>query len=171
MDTGTKLKTAYQGGRVMGNRQRRGRGGWACNTHLIRHVDARERRLAVKLFQRHARGTRRPRRAKTCCVWAAATDDPVQPVASRIKGAGRRCPASWLSTSADELVELDERRCWSRFQKKNPDVTVRFLTGGVFRLEYAVKPISRIRARQVPEQPDKCGYSRFHMLQMGLFRP
>ena len=54
------------------------------------------------------------------------------------------------------------------FQRENPDVTLRFLTGErLFRLEYGEAHIA-IRAGQVPEQPDNV-VQPFYQFQMGLF--
>ncbi|MGY9037718.1 MAG: LysR family transcriptional regulator [Rhodobacterales bacterium] len=166
MDNWDEIRTAYQVARmgtVSGAAEVLG----VHHATVIRHVDALERRLAVKLFQRHARGYKTTEAGEDLLRVAAATDDQFSQLASRIKGRGEAVSGELVVTS---LMELSS---WMTpllvaFQKKNPDVTVRFLTGErLFRLEYGEAHIA-IRAGQVPEQPDNV-VQPFHMLQMGLF--
>jgi len=87
----------------------RGRGAWALHHATVTATsDALERRLAASCSRRHAaagyktdRGARRPAGRV-----AAATDDSVSQLASRIKGAGEAV--------SGELVchALMERRSW-----------------------------------------------------------
>lgn len=55
---------------------------------VIRHVDALETHLGVKLFQRHARGYTATEAGQDLLRVAQATDDQFAQLQSRIKGAG-----------------------------------------------------------------------------------
>ena len=70
MDGWDEIRTAYhvaRVGTVSGAAEVLG----VHHATVIRHIDALEEKLGVKLFQRHARGYTPPRRAKTCCAWPA----------------------------------------------------------------------------------------------------
>lgn len=166
MDNWEEIKTAYQVARmgtVSGAAEVLG----VHHATVIRHVDALERRLSVKLFQRHARGYKTTEAGEDLLRVAAATDDQFSQLASRIKGRGEAVSGELVVTS---LMELSS---WMTpllvaFQRENPDVTLRFLTGErLFRLEYGEAHIA-IRAGQVPEQPDNV-VQPFYQFQMGLF--
>ena len=166
MDNWEEIKTAYQVARmgtVSGAAEVLG----VHHATVIRHVDALERRLSVKLFQRHARGYKTTEAGEDLLRVASATDDQLSQLASRIKGRGEAVSGELVVTS---LMELSS---WMTpllvaFQRENPDVTLRFLTGErLFRLEYGEAHIA-IRAGQVPEQPDNV-VQPFYQFQMGLF--
>lgn len=166
MDNWEEIKTAYQVARmgtVSGAAEVLG----VHHATVIRHVDALERRLSVKLFQRHARGYKTTEAGEDLLRVASATDDQFSQLASRIKGRGKAVSGELVVTS---LMELSS---WMTpllvaFQRENPDVTLRFLTGErLFRLEYGEAHIA-IRAGQVPEQPDNV-VQPFYQFQMGLF--
>ena len=166
MDNWEEIKTAYQVARmgtVSGAAEVLG----VHHATVIRHVDALERRLSVKLFQRHARGYKTTEAGEDLLRVASATDDQFSQLASRIKGRGEAVSGELVVTS---LMELSS---WMTpllvaFQRENPDVTLRFLTGErLFRLEYGEAHIA-IRAGQVPEQPDNV-VQPFYQFQMGLF--
>ena len=166
MDNWEEIKTAYQVARmgtVSGAAEVLG----VHHATVIRHVDALERRLSVKLFQRHARGYKTTEAGEDLLRVASATDDQFSQLASRIKGRGEAVSGELVVTS---LMELSR---WMTpllvaFQRENPDVTLRFLTGErLFRLVYGEAHIA-IRAGQVPEQPDNV-VQPFYQFQMGLF--
>jgi DNA-binding transcriptional LysR family regulator len=166
MDNWEEIKTAYQVARmgtVSGAAEVLG----VHHATVIRHVDALERRLSVKLFQRHARGYKTTEAGEDLLRVASATDDQFSQLASRIKGRREAVSGELVVTS---LMELSS---WMTpllvaFQRENPDVTLRFLTGErLFRLEYGEAHIA-IRAGQVPEQPDNV-VQPFYQFQMGLF--
>ena len=166
MDNWEEIKTAYQVARmgtVSGAAEVLG----VHHATVIRHVDALERRLSVKLFQRHARGYKTTEAGEDLLRVASATEDQFSQLASRIKGRGEAVSGELVVTS---LMELSS---WMTpllvaFQRENPDVTLRFLTGErLFRLEYGEAHIA-IRAGQVPEQPDNV-VQPFYQFQMGLF--
>ena len=53
---------------------------------VIRHIDALEQRLGVKLFQRHARGYTATEAGQDLMQVATATDDKFTQLAGRIRG-------------------------------------------------------------------------------------
>jgi len=128
---------------------------WACTTHatVIRHVDALEGRLGVKLFQRHARGYTPTEAGEDLLKVAQATDDQFAQLAGRIRGRGETVTGELVVTSIGSLGGR-LTRALDDFQREHPEVTVRFLTDlRVYRLEYGEAHVA-IRAGSVPNQPD-----------------
>lgn len=134
---------------------------------VIRHIDALERRLGVKLFQRHARGYTATEAGQDLLQVAQATDDQFSQLAGRIKGRGMDVSGELVVTSLASLagqiapVLID-------FQRQHPDVLVRYLTGErLFRLEYGEAHVA-IRAGEVPDQPDNV-VQPFLKMPMGAY--
>lgn len=120
---------------------------------VIRHIDALEQRLGVKLFQRHARGYTPTESGEDLARVAQATEDQLQQLAGRIKGRGADVSGDLLVTSIIEMSDFVVP-ILTRFQDQHPDVTVRYLTDQrVFRLEYGEAHVA-IRAGAAPEEPD-----------------
>ena len=120
---------------------------------VIRHIDALEARLGVKLFQRHARGYTPTEAGDDLCRVAQTTDDQFQQLAGRIKGRGSDVSGDLVVTSIGNMSET-MIPLLSSFQDDHPDVTVHYLTDErVFRLEYGEAHIA-IRAGRKPEEPD-----------------
>jgi DNA-binding transcriptional LysR family regulator len=120
---------------------------------VIRHIDALEKRLGVKLFQRHARGYTPTEPGRDLLSVAQTTEEQFAHLVSRIKGQGESVSGELVVTSiagiADLLVPV-----MTGFQEKWPDVRVRFLTDmRVFRLDYGEAHVA-IRAGNGPEEPD-----------------
>jgi DNA-binding transcriptional LysR family regulator len=134
---------------------------------VIRHIDVLEVRLAVKLFQRHARGYNPTEAGEDLLLVAEATHDQFSQLANRIKGRGDSVLGELVVTSMIELAS------WMVpllvvFQKQNPDVTVLFLTGdGLFLLECGEAHVA-IRAGTLSEQSDNV-VQPFKTLGAGLF--
>lgn len=134
---------------------------------VIRHIDALEGRLGVKLFQRHARGYTATEAGQDLLRVAQATDDQFSQLAGRIKGLGDEVSGDLVITS---LISLAPRMVplLAQFQDAYPDVVVRYLTGErLFRLEYGEAHVA-IRAGTVPDQPDNV-VQTFHHQHMGLY--
>lgn len=134
---------------------------------VIRHVDALEARLGVKLFQRHARGYTATEAGQDLLRVAQATDDQFNQLAGRIKGRGNEVSGDLVVTS---LIDLAPRMApiLAAFQRHYPDVVVRYLTGErLFRLEYGEAHVA-IRAGTAPDQPDNV-VQQFQMQQFGMF--
>ncbi len=120
---------------------------------VIRHVDALEARLGVKLFQRHARGYTSTEAGQDLLRVAQATDDQLSQLAGRIRGQGSGVTGELVVTSLPALSTLLVP-VLARFQQANDGVTVRYLTGErLFRLEYGEAHVA-VRAGAAPDQPD-----------------
>jgi DNA-binding transcriptional LysR family regulator len=120
---------------------------------VIRHIDALEARLGVKLFQRHARGYTPTEAGRDLLAVAQNADEQFAQLANRIKGHGETVQGELIVTSiagiADLLVPV-----LAGFQALHPQVMVRFLTDmRLFRLDYGEAHVA-IRAGAAPEDPD-----------------
>lgn len=152
MDDWDEIKTAYQVARmgtVSGAAEVLG----VHHATVIRHIDALEGRLGVKLFQRHPRGYTATEAGKDLLRVATATDDQFTQMVGRIKGRGSEVSGDLVVTS---LAALSPRitPLLADFQKQHKDVVVRYLTGSrLFRLEYGEAHVA-IRAGVAPDQPD-----------------
>ena len=166
MDNWDEIKTAFQVARmgtVSGAAEVLG----VHHATVIRHIDALENRLGVKLFQRHARGYTSTEAGQDLLRVAQATDDQFNQLAGRIKGRGNEVSGDLVVTS---LIDIASRMAplLMEFQDQYPDVVVRYLTGErLFRLEYGEAHVA-IRAGTVPDQPDNV-VQEFHNHRMGLY--
>jgi DNA-binding transcriptional LysR family regulator len=120
---------------------------------VIRHIDALERRLGARLFQRHARGYTPTEAGRDLLAVAQTTEEQFAHLASRIKGQGETVSGELVVTSIAGLADLLTPVIAS-FQVAWPEVRVRFLTDArVFRLDYGEAHVA-IRAGAGPEEPD-----------------
>ena len=152
MDNWDEVRTAYQVakmGTVSGAAEVLG----VHHATVIRHVDALEARLGVKLFQRHARGYTATEAGEDLCRVAQATDEQFSQLVGRVKGKGDEVSGELVVTSLNGLAPLMSPTL-SAFQQKFPDVTLRYLAGErLFRLEYGEAHVA-VRAGTAPDQPD-----------------
>ncbi|MCF2871045.1 LysR family transcriptional regulator [Octadecabacter sp. G9-8] len=152
MDNWDEIRTAFQVARigtVSGAADVLG----VHHATVIRHIDALEQRLGVKLFQRHARGYTATEAGQDLMQVATATDDQFTQLAGRIRGQGEGVSGDLVVTSLVILSPL-LTPVMVKFRRENPDLTVRFLTGDrLFRLEYGEAHVA-IRAGEAPSQPD-----------------
>ena len=152
MDNWDEIRTAYQVARlgtVSGAADALG----VHHATVIRHIDALEGRLGVKLFQRHARGYTATEAGQDLLRVAQATDDQFAQLAGRIKGQGEGVTGELVVTSlapmSPQLTPI-----LVQFQRDNPGLLVRYLTGErLFRLEYGEAHVA-IRAGAAPQEPD-----------------
>lgn len=152
MDNWDEIKTAYQvarAGTVSGAASALG----VHHATVIRHIDALEAKLGVKLFQRHARGYTATEAGEDLLRVAQTTDDQFSQLAGRLKGRAGDVSGDLVVTSlssmSEQLVPL-----LAAFQAEYPEVNVRFLTGNrLFRLEYGEAHVA-IRGGPPPDQPD-----------------
>jgi DNA-binding transcriptional LysR family regulator len=152
IDTWDEIRTAYQVARlgtVSGAAEVLG----VHHATVIRHIDALEKRLGTRLFQRHARGYTPTEAGHDLLSVAQTTDEQFAQLASRIKGIGETVAGELVITSiagvGDLLVPV-----LARFQTEYPAVILRFLTDmRVFRLDYGEAHVA-IRAGAAPEEPD-----------------
>lgn len=120
---------------------------------VIRHIDALEKRLGVKLFQRHARGYTPTESGRDLLSVAQTTEEQFAHLVSRIKGQGETVAGELVVTSIAGIADL-LTPVMVDFQAKYPDVRVRFLTDmRVFRLDYGEAHVA-LRAGVGPEEPD-----------------
>jgi len=161
MDNWDEIRTAYQVARmgtVSGAAEVLG----VHHATVIRHIDALETRLGVKLFQRHARGYTTTEAGSDLLQVAQATDDQFTQLAGRIKGQGEGVSGELVVTSLAALSYLLTPALVS-FQELHPDLRVRFMTGErLFRLEYGEAHVA-IRAGVMPDQPDNVVQPFMHL--------
>ena len=120
---------------------------------VIRHIDALEKQLGVKLFQRHARGYTPTEAGTDLLRVAQATEDQFGQLVSRIKGQGADVSGDLVVTSLASLAPRIAPLLVA-FQEEHSKVVVRYLTGDrLFRLEYGEAHVA-IRAGVAPDQPD-----------------
>ncbi|MEL6960824.1 MAG: LysR family transcriptional regulator [Pseudomonadota bacterium] len=152
MDNWDEIRTAYQVARV-GTVSGAADALGVHHATVIRHIDALEDRLGVKLFQRHARGYTATEAGQDLMQVATATDDQFTQLAGRIRGQGEGVSGDLVVTSLAILSPL-LTPVLTKFRQEHPDLTVRFLTGErLFRLEYGEAHVA-IRAGAAPEQLD-----------------
>lgn len=152
MDSWDEIRTAYQvarAGTVSGAAEALG----VHHATVIRHIDALEGRLGVKLFQRHARGYTPTEAGADLMQIAQATDDQFLQLEGRIKGQGQgvsgELVVTALSAHAAVIAPL-----LTEFQANNPGLKIKLVTGArILRLEYGEAHVA-IRAGAAPTEPD-----------------
>jgi len=163
VDNWDEIRTAFQvarKGTVSGAAEQLG----VHHATVIRHIDALEQRLGVKLFQRHARGYTATEAGQDLLQVAQATDDQFTQLAGRIKGQGEGVSGDLVVTSLGMASRI-LTPILVDFQIENPEVRVRYRTGDrLFRLEYGEAHVA-IRAGTMPEEPDNVvqPFMRQHM--------
>lgn len=152
MENWDEIRTAYQVARmgtVSGAAEVLG----VHHATVIRHIDALEKRLGTKLFQRHARGYTATEAGRDLLAVAQTTEEQFAHLASRIKGHGETVSGELVVTSIAGISDLLTPVMVS-FQQRWPEVRVRFLTDmRVFRLDYGEAHVA-IRAGSGAEEPD-----------------
>jgi DNA-binding transcriptional LysR family regulator len=120
---------------------------------VIRHVDALEARLAVKLFQRHARGYTLTEAGEALAQVARVTEEQFAQLGTRLTGAGSGIAGDLVITTLPGLVPM-LRPALGLLAARYPDLTVRVLTEQrIARLQYGEAHLA-IRAGQRPSEPD-----------------
>ena len=152
LDNWDEIRTAYQvarNGTVSGAADSLG----VHHATVIRHIDALEQRLGVKLFQRHARGYTPTEAGTDLLQVAQATDDQFSQLLGRIKGQGQGMSGELVITSLPVFARLITP-VMAELQAEHPDLRVRYLTGErLFRLEYGEAHVA-VRSGPAPDQPD-----------------
>lgn len=166
MDNWDEVRTAYQVARmgtVSGAAEVLG----VHHATVIRHIDAIEARLGVKLFQRHARGYTATEAGADLLRVAQATDDQFNQLVGRLKGQGDDVGGELVVTSLASFAPMVVP-VLTAFQSENPGVILRYLTGDrLFRLEYGEAHVA-IRAGAAPDQPDNV-VQQFIRQSIGLY--
>lgn len=120
---------------------------------VIRYIDALEKRMGTKLFQRHARGYTPTEAGLELLRVASAIDDQFSQLECRIKGQGDTVAGELVVTSLASFSHI-LTPILVNFQQEHPELSVRYLTGSrLFQLEYGEAHVA-IRAGRPPEQPD-----------------
>jgi len=120
---------------------------------VIRHIDALEGRLRVKLFQRHPRGYTPTEAGQYLLAAGQTAEDQFAQLAARIEGAGEAVTGELILTSLPTLSGL-VIPALAQLQVDHPGLTLRYLTDSrVFRLEYGEAHLA-IRAGARPTEPD-----------------
>jgi DNA-binding transcriptional LysR family regulator len=120
---------------------------------VIRHIDALEGRLGVRLFQRHARGYTPTDAGRELLEVAQGASDRFDQLAARIKGQSERVTGELIVTAISGIPDLLAPVITS-FQQAHPGLIVRFLTDmRLFRLSSGEAHVA-IRAGAKPEDPD-----------------
>lgn len=120
---------------------------------VIRHIDALEKRLGTRLFQRHTRGYTPTEAGRDLLTVAQTTEEQFAQLGSRIKGHGETVQGEFIITSIAGLSGLLVP-VLADFQRQHPAVIVRLLTDmRIFRLDYGEAHVA-IRAGAAPEEPD-----------------
>ena len=134
---------------------------------VIRHVDAIEARLGVKLFQRHARGYTPTEAGRDLLRVAQTTEEQFAQLLARLKGRGGGVTGELVVTSLAALAPLLVPAL-ADFQRRHEGLILRYLTGDrLFRLEYGEAHVA-IRAGAAPEQPDNV-VQPFVKMRSGLY--
>ena len=164
--TWDEIRTAYQvarAGTVSGAAEVLG----VHHATVIRHIDALEARLGVKLFQRHARGYTPTEAGADLLQVAQATDDQFGQLVGRIRGRGEAVEGELTVTSLSAMSPILSPLLRD-FRDAHPGLIVRYLTGArLFRLEYGEAHVA-IRAGTAPDQPDNV-VQRFGTLDIALY--
>lgn len=152
IDTWDEVRTAFHVARigtVSGAAQALG----VHHATVIRHIDALEARLGVRLFQRHPRGYTPTEAAMDLLHVARTTDEQFAHLASRLRGMGESVSGDLVVTTLATLSPL-LAPVLAQFQIAHPEVHLHHVTGDrVFRLEYGEAHVA-VRAGPAPEEPD-----------------
>ena len=120
---------------------------------VIRHIDALEKRLGARLFQRHARGYTPTEAGRDLLLVAQTTEEQFGQLVSRIKGQGDVVSGELVITAITGMSDL-LMPVLGAFQQSHPAVSIRFLTDmRLFRLDYGEAHVA-IRAGAAPQEPD-----------------
>lgn len=152
MDNWDEIRTAYQVARlgtVSGAAEVLG----VHHATVIRHIDALEKRLGTRLFQRHARGYTPTESGRDLLSVAQSTEEQFGQLASRIKGQGDTVTGELVVTAPLGMSPLITG-VFASYCEAHPNVVVRFLTDmRLFRLDYGEAHVA-IRAGAAPQDPD-----------------
>lgn len=120
---------------------------------VIRHIDALEARLGVKLFQRHARGYSATEAGEDLLQVATVTEDQLNQLVGRIRGRSNSVTGELVITTVPGISE-SIIPALSRFQSGNCDLKIRLISDSrLFRLEYGEAHVA-IRVGAKPQEPD-----------------
>jgi len=120
---------------------------------VIRHVDALEARLGVKLFQRHPRGYTPTEAGQALAQVGSVTDEQFAQLSARLAGLGARIEGDLIITTLPELAGVI-MPALATLLGDHPDLRLRLRSEArVLRLEYGEAHVA-IRAGARPVEPD-----------------
>ena len=130
---------------------------------VIRHIDALEERLGVKLFQRHPRGYTATEAGEDLCRVAQTAQEQFAQFASRARGQGDSVSGELVVTTLS-LLTPKLNPMFSNFLDAYSDINLRILSDErVFKLEYGEAHLA-IRLGKMPDEPDN------FVIPLGRFR-
>ncbi|MEO6298394.1 MAG: LysR family transcriptional regulator [Paracoccaceae bacterium] len=166
VDTWDEIRTAFQVARlgtVSGAAEVLG----VHHATVIRHIDALEKRLGTKLFQRHARGYTPTESGRELLKVAQTTEEQFGQLISRIKGQGETVTGELVVTSVTGIAPV-LTPVFAAYQAAYPEVIIRFISDmRLFRLDYGEAHVA-IRAGVAPQEPDNVVQPLVRM-QVGLY--
>ena len=120
---------------------------------VIRHIDALEARLGVKLFQRHARGYTPTEAGNALAQVGQVTEEQFAQLGTRLTGVGTGIEGDLIITTLSALIPL-LRPAIVALAKTYPDLVIRMQTERrILRLEYGEAHLA-VRAGPRPTEPD-----------------
>jgi DNA-binding transcriptional LysR family regulator len=120
---------------------------------VLRHVNALESRLGVRLFQRHSRGYTPTDAGKTLLEVATATAEQFDLLPYRLRNTDTAISGKLIVTTLPELAE-GLVSLLGRFHRDYPDTQIELLADNrLLRLEYGEAHIS-VRVGPPPREPD-----------------
>jgi DNA-binding transcriptional LysR family regulator len=134
---------------------------------VIRHIDALEKRLGTKLFQRHARGYTATEAGRDLLTTAQRTEEQLSQLVGRIRGQGETVSGELIVTSISGIAQI-LTPVFKAFAEAHPDVTIKHISDmRLFRLDFGEAHVA-IRAGAAPEDPD-CVVQPLVRMGTGLF--
>lgn len=120
---------------------------------VIRHIDALEARLGVRLFQRHARGYTPTDAGRAMAQVGRVTEEQFAQLGTRLSGAGQGIEGDLVVTTLPALAAELRPALWALIAR-HPSLTLRLRTERrLARLEYGEAHIA-VRAGSRPMEPD-----------------
>ncbi|MCX7889529.1 MAG: LysR family transcriptional regulator [Rhodobacteraceae bacterium] len=134
---------------------------------VIRHVDALEKRLGARLFQRHARGYTPTEAGQELLKVGQATEERFAQMRARIDGRSAAISGDLIVTSVPGLAAMITPAL-ARLMAAHPALVVHLVTDmRVLRLEYGEAHVA-LRAGPRPDDPDNV-VQPLQTLPVGLF--
>jgi len=165
-ETWDEIRTAYyvaRMGTVSGAAEALG----VHHATVIRHVDALERRLGARLFQRHARGYTPTEAGEELLRAAQATEERFAQLRARIDGRSAEISGDLIVTSVPGFAPMITPAL-ARLMASHPGLVVHLITDvRILRLEYGEAHVA-MRAGARPEEPDYV-VQPLQSLPVGLF--
>ena len=120
---------------------------------VIRHIDALEQRLGVKLFQRHARGYTPTEAGQALAQVGRVTNEQFAQLGARLSGAGNGINGELTITTLAEIVPM-LMPAVRKLAEAYPELIITLASDKrVMRLEYGEAHVA-VRAGPRPSEPD-----------------